>query len=53
MTTLEWSETEEGYESAGYQIKLLGTHGWTIGFDSSELPTVGRRGSTDMRVFGR
>jgi len=52
MTTLEWSETEEGYESAGYQIKRFGTYGWTIGFDSSELPTIARRGSTDIRVFG-
>ena len=52
MTTLEWSETEEGYESAGYQIKRLGTHEWTIAIDSPELPTVARRGSTDVRVFG-
>jgi hypothetical protein len=52
MTTLEWSETEEGYESAGYQIRRLGAHGWTISFDSPELPTIARRGSTDIRVFG-
>jgi len=51
MTPLEWSETEEGYESAGYQIKRFGTHGWTIYCDRPELPTVARRGSTDIRVF--
>jgi hypothetical protein len=52
MTTLEWSETEEGYESAGYRIKRFGTHEWTIEFDPSELPTLARRRSTDVRVFG-
>jgi hypothetical protein len=52
VTTLEWSETQEGYESAGYRIKRSGTHGWTIRCDPSELPNVTRRGSADMRVFG-
>ena len=52
MTTLEWSETQEGYESAGYQIKRFGTHEWTINCDRSELPTFSGRRSTDIRVFG-
>jgi len=51
MTTLEWRETEEGYESSGYRIKRFGTHEWAIHCDRRELPTATRRGSTDMRVF--
>jgi hypothetical protein len=52
VTTLEWSETEDGYESAGYRIMRSGTHGWTVRCDLAALPTVTRRRPADMPVFG-
>jgi hypothetical protein len=51
MTTLEWSETEEGYESAGYRITRTGTHGWTVHCEPSLMPAVAKQGSTHMRAF--
>lgn len=51
MTTLEWSETEDGYTSGGYQITRTGTRQWTVNVGTSTKPPIHRRRQDDSQVF--
>lgn len=51
MTTLEWNETNDGYTSGGYQITRAGAKRWSMELDTSLIPPVVQRRSSEARMF--
>jgi hypothetical protein len=51
MTTLEWSETEDGHVSSGYLITRMGPAQWVLHVDASLIPPGKRPRTKHERPF--